>query len=337
MTKANIYLQILISKMVTMEVNTADGTAVPPLFTTDDGSTYVLRQYHNAMYTITITVQVLVCVLGVFSNTLLCATVIRFKRLRSPFNGLMFCLSAGNFFASSIAMPVAFILARYQHVHKSINTFWCPISIFLLNLFKWHSVSIMAEIAIIRARNVCSSTRWKPSAFVVLAIEIVNVITTVMFALYRIIGKNNICVNHGTEKSGHFLLNICVFLTLYSALVAGYVILSMITHRFVASLPRYDDRRKFVFNRFEIATLRASGIIVMTYLILHLPYIGYNVLLYAGVTEDRSYYTHSFFVSIFSLSNVTDTIMLLMTSPVYRKHVFLLLGLRRPTVHPVVM
>ena len=94
----------------------------------------------------------------------------------------------------------------------------------------------------------------------------------------------------------------CV-LILYIRLVVVYVILSMITHNLAAALPDADGRnRRFYNNRFEIATLRASFSIVISYLLLHLPYIVYTLILSFRLTNDQSYYTHSFLVSIASLS-----------------------------------
>ena len=318
-----------------MDENGTNLTELSQFFTTETPYNFV--SYHYVMYYFTITMQLLVCLFGSLGNTLLCTTVVYFKRLHSPFNGLVFALSTGNFFASVVAMPIAFTLARHQHMYNSLQTIWCPLSSFLLNLFKWHAVLIMAEMAIIRASNVCISRRWRPSKCTSVIIEIVNVTATFSFALYRIFSNNNICVKQHADDQNHTLLNVAVFSILYVTLVVGYVILSVITHKLAAALPHADGRnRRFYNNRFEIATLRASLSIVMAYLLLHLPYIVYTLILYFGLTNDQSYYTHSFLVSIFSMSNVTDTIILLMTSPVYRKHVFLLLGIKKPAVHPVV-
>ena len=306
-------------------------------FSTITENPYEFFSYHYVMYCFTITTQLLVFLFGTLSNMLLCTTVVYFQRLHSPFNGLVFALSVGNFLASVIAMPIAFTLVRHQHMYKSLQTALCPLTSFLFNLFKWHTVLIMAEMAIIRARIVCISRRWRPSKRTFIIIEITNVAATFSFALYRIFSNNNICVKYHADDQNHTLVNLTVFLILYVTLVIGYVILSVITHKRAAASEDADGRnRRFYNNRFEIATLRASFSIVISYLLLHLPYIVYTLTLHFELTNDQSYYTHSFLVSICFLNTVTDTIILLMTSSVYRKHVCLLLGIERPVVHPVV-
>ena len=279
--------------------------------------------YHKYMLYTTFVIQMFVITFGTFNNALFCFVIVRFPHLHTKFNALAFAVSAGDFLASAVATPVSIVLIMYHHRMHSLQTPICFLSGFLINLFKWSTVLTTTEIAAIRARCVFSSHLWLLSKRKIALIVVCNMLITAAFSTYRTyFSSHSVCLQMLNNKSR--LLNIAVFGTLYVILVLCYAVLCIVTYRRSAGI----SRKERCSVRYEIATLRASAIIVTSYLILHLPYISYTLLLHFGVYTDRSYYSHSFFVSFFSLCNVADAITFFVTSKQYRKHVFLVLGTR---------
>ena len=284
--------------------------------------------YHYWMLYITLTLQLVLFVFGSLSNTLFCVIFIRYPRLQTPFNMLAFALCANDLLAS-VATPFGSAATILQHITKSLETTLCRYySCFFMNLCKWFAVLVMVEMAVIRARCVLATRRYMVKKRTICVLIVLNYFASGAFSTYRcFLSNNSVCDQNNNEDTSSRLLNISVFLALFIILALGYAILMVVTHRRATNIRSN--------NRYEIATLRACAIIVLTYLGLHLPYITQTILLHIGINEDRSYYTHNFLVCIFMMSHLADSFILLITSTQYRKHIKLLLRRKILSPYPV--
>ena len=293
----------------------------------------LLLDHYVLLYSIW-AIQYFVIIFGCLGNSLFCVTIIRYPRLHTPFNALAFALSVGDLLTSATAVPLNHALSRHFVQYGTIyDTPLCYSGTFLLNVFKWNSVLIMTEMAILRARVVFSKVVDPLRRRTVVKLIVGNVFATSAFSTYRtFFNKNNVCASRETDN-GNRLLNIAVFSFLYVNLIISYVILSTFIHYRSVAMP--DGARNP--NRYEIATIRASAIIVTSYLVAHLPYIVYTLFLHFGVATDTSFLLHTFLTNIFSLCNVSDTVIFSVISSQYREHVFLLLrGTRTKTKNPMI-
>ena len=282
----------------------------------------VLLSHHFALFYMTCFLHIFVCTFGFLSNGLFCIVIVYYPRLQTPFNALAWALSIGDFLGSVISIPIAQVLVQYHHRTLSLETPLCQLNVFFLNLCKWSATLIMTEMAVIRAKCVFAKRVWQIPFSKIKLILLFNTVATSVFSIYRAyFSKTIICFQHDINRMEHMLINIGVFLGLFLLLIIGYIILSVTTRKRGAAIARRDRNT----NRFEIATLQAGALIVTSYLVCHLPYISYTVMLSLRLTYDDSYYTHSFFVSIFSLCFVVDSLILSVTSSEYRKHACLLL------------
>ena len=293
--------------------------------------------YHYYMLYWTLSVHVFVFLFGGFNNSLFCFTFIRYKRLQTPFNAMSFALCMNDLVASVFAMPFSHALAQYQHWFHSLQTPLCNINACFLNFCKWNAVLIMVEMAVIRARMVFATRVWLIKKRTVTIIILCNILVSGSFSVYRsYLGTINICEENQNSEKGHLLMNSGVFLTLFTGLLLGYATLAIVTHRRAKEISRRDRGS----NRYQIATIRSCAIIVIGYTLFHFPYITYAFLLYGGVVDDQTYYTHSFFVSFFAFVYVADSVILLATSSLYRKHIGMslrsLTSESTPTPYPVV-
>ena len=297
---------------------------------TKEPTDFPMLPYHYWMLYITLALQLVLFVFGSLSNTLFCVIFIRYPRLHTPFNMLAFALCANDLLAS-ITVPVGSARTLLQHTTRSVETPLCKYyNCFFLNLCKWFAVLIMVEMAVIRARCVIANRRYQVHKRTIQILIVLNCLASGAFSAYRCIFSNNsICIQNNNQDMGHSrLLNISVFLSLFIILALGYATLTVVTHRRATASGRSN-------NRYEIATLRASAIIVLTYLGLHLPYITHTILLHIGINEDRSYYTHNFLAQILLMSYLADSFILLITSSEYRKHIKLLLRRKNLGPYPV--
>ncbi len=279
---------------------------------------FPIQSYHYVMLYFTLSVHVFVFLCGGFNNSLFCVTFIRYKRLQTPFNAMALALCINDFITSILGMPLSHALAQYQHRFHSLQTPLCNLNACVLNLCKWNAVLIMTEMAVIRARMVFATRLWLLKKRTVVMIITGNILVSGTFSVYRsYFTKINVCTDNSTPEKGHLLMNSGVFLGLFTGLIIGYVILVIVTHNRASAMSRRDRGS----NRYEITTIRSCLIIVISYTAFHLPYIIYSCLVYYGVTDDQTYYTHSFFVSFFAFVNVADSVILLSTSSLYRKYI----------------
>ncbi len=297
----------------------------------------LVYRYHHHMLFFTLSAHVFVFIFGGFNNSLFCFTFVRYKRLQTPFNAMAFALCINDFVASIMAMPVSHALAQYQHRFHSLQTPLCNLNALLLNMCKWNAVLIIMEMAVIRARMVFASRLWQLKQRTVVVLISGNILASGAFSVYRSYLNNNIniCTENSPMKKGHMLMNCGLFLGFFTNLIICYVVLCIVTHRRASAISRRDRGS----NRYEIATLRSCAIIVISYTVFDFPYIIYSYLLYLGVTEDQTYYTHSFFISFVSFVYVADSFIFLATSSLYRKHIGMSLHSicnRTPSPYPVI-
>ena len=304
------------------------------LFSTTDSLTNEDQSSHciiQILYT-TFTIQTCICIFGTSFNCLVCIIIAKFNHLHTTFNALVFTLAAGDLLASAVAIPVATTLGHTFLINKhSLQEPLCTVSVFLLHLPKWHSLLIMTEMPIIRAIGVTTRRPWKPTKYTIFGIIIFNVFATVTFSVYRGFFTETICqcVGH-TEKNGHMLLNVAVFVMLFVTLAGAYAWLSLITRKRAAKIAPAVRANKMPMSRFDIITLRTSIIIVLSYIVFHVPYILYTLLLDIGTTDNHSYCSHSFVVVCTSLTYIANPVIFYCTSKDCRMYVLVLLRIKSP-------
>ena len=294
------------------------------------------RSYHLYMFYHTLTIQLVICICGILSNGLFGVTFIRYPNLRTPFNTLAFALCLSDFFASLIAMPTVHALGHYQHRTKSLKTPLCNFNVFNINFFKWNTILLMTEMAILRARCVFASRAYRISKSKINVLISCNILVSMAFSTYRSISKNSICYTISEQFKGRrydMFTNITVFLSLYFIFAIAYAVLAIVTHRRAAAIARRDRSS----NRYEIATLRACAITVVCHIVFHFPYLFYTLALHFEISDDHSYYANAYIASYFGVNYVINSFVLIATSSQYRKHIVLLLRRRKPAKsYPVI-
>ena len=284
---------------------------------------------HVQMLYVTLSIQVIICISGTLSNALACIVIARSKRLHTTFNALVLALAAGDLLASSVTTPLSHLLGQfYLRSVYWLDTPLCNTAIFFLHVPKWHSLLIMTEMPFIRTFGVASRRPWKPSKYVMGGIIIFNIVTTTLYSAYRsFFSKMNICSSlTNADVSGRMTLNVGVFMLFFVILTLAYVWLYVIARKRSAVIAPAMRNNQMGVTRYDIITLRASIIIVVSYVLYHIPYILYSLLLDIGATNDQSYCAHSFVVVFSSMSYVGNTIIVCWTSKDYRKHVLMTLN-----------
>lgn len=315
-TKKLSSLTILL-KVLAMEGNTTVETTNSSLNTSSGRpiNEHSLRLLMYILFYVTCFLYITIFVFGCLSNALFCSIIMHYRQLHTPFNALAFMLSLNNLFGSLTAAPSGFILTYVYHKTSSVETPFCKLSVFFFNFWKWPGVLIMAEIAIIRARCIFSKRTRSISFKKIKMMVVMNIVLSSVFATYRsYLSDMNICMEK--YKPDSMIVNVITWLLLFTVLLLGYNILNIAAWRKTRTLSRAERHGK----RFEIATLKASSIIVSCYLVCHMPTIIYS--LYIAYTETSYWFClHSLFVSILSLTFVIDALILTVSSSQYRKHV----------------
>ncbi len=301
-----------------MDVNTLNATASPVWISE-------LVPYCDMFYYMTVSLHVITFILGILSNSLYCTVIIRYPQFRKSFNLLAFALAVSDLLASMISVPLVDTLVNYHYQTRSLDTPICKINILAVNLFKWFSVLLMIEIAVIRAKSILSTTRWTISVRHIVHLVFFNISLTIPFSIYRtFLNKNIIC--YPLKYPHNALVNTSIGVSFFTVLLIGYVLIIIEAKRRAAKMPESSRNRA---NRFEISTLRACAAVVGSYILCHFPYFIYTALVYIEVVQS-SYYYHAFFVSVFQLTYAFNSLILTISSSEYRKHIVRILC----SVHP---
>ena len=305
-----------------MDVNTSNATTSPVWISE-------LVPNYDIFYYMTVSLHATTFVFGIISNSLYCTVIIRYPQFRKSFNLLAFALSVSDLLASLISIPLVNALVNYHYQTRSVETPICKISVLAINLFKWYSVLLMTEIAIIRAKSILSTVRWTISQRNIVLLVFVNIILTIPFSIYRTyFTESNIC--YPTKNDRNVMVNTGLGISFFIAIFIGYVLITIEAKRRAAKMPQSSRNQA---TRFEISTLQACGAVVGTYILCHFPYFTYTALVYTEVVQS-SYYYHSFCVSIFQLPYAFNSLILTVSSSAYRKHIVRTLSSVSTVVNP---
>ncbi len=302
-----------------MDVNTTNTTTSPILISE-------LVPFYDIFYYMTVSFHAITFVFGILSNSIYCTVIIRYPKFRKPFNLLAFALAVSDLLASLISVPLVDALVNYHYKARSLQTPICKASVLVMNILKWFSVLLMTEIAIIRAKSVLSTVRWTIQEKHIVVMVLLNISVIIPLSIHRaFLTESNIC--YPADSNLNALLNMSVFISFFTILFLGYVIIIIEAKRRAALMPQSSRNRGA--TKFEISTIQACAAVVGTYIVCHAPCVTFTALVYEEVVP-WSYFYHSLMEAVFQLPYVFDSLILTVSSSEYRKHIVgLLSGVRR--------
>ena len=266
--------------------------------------------------------QLLIWIYGTFCNALFIGIIVWSPRLHTPFNILAATLASSNFVGSSLVMPTFYFLTKQYFYNKSLEStrILCKVVTFMLLMLKFHAVMIMVNIAIIRAKVVLSTFVRQIKKHTIIVMIMINIIACVSVAYYCVFySRLSLC-----EPIQPTLISKLIMSSLLITLIIGYVVVTVATYKRSAAMQRSRN------HRFEVATLRASLIIVISYLLSHLPEICSTGLFLLGVITEPTAEIRFCVVVIAMFTTVFDSFILMVSSSDYRTHVLLFLR-NKPT------
>ena len=242
--------------------------------------------------------QLLIWIYGtfcMFCNALFIGIIVWSPRLHTTFNILAATLAIRNFVGSSFVMPTFYFFTKQYFYDQSLEStrILCKVVTLFIVMLKFYTIVVMIMI---------------------------NIIVCVSVAYYCVFYRRiSLCepLQHALSKLTSFLL---------ITLIIGYVVVTVATYKRSAAMRRSRN------HRFEVATLRASLIIVISYLLSHLPEICSTGLFLLGVITEPTAEVR-FCVVIAMFTTVFDSFILMVSSSDYRTHVLLFLR-NKPTRKP---
>ena len=243
--------------------------------------------------------------LGAIFNTIVILVTIRFPRLRrSPYNVLVLNLATVDLLSSLISTGRICFDSNIFLVTKTHQNTFCTVLVFLHNLSQWISLTIMSEIAVFRVIWISSylnTRRFLTKRFLHKVIAVSTVIV-IMFSLFRVLGKYNICRSL-TDPSSHTLINSCIVLIYMFIIGSTHIWVAWYINKRTEQITEAIRTKRIPDNRYNIATIRTCVLIAAFFAICHLPYISYSVLVMKNLIDSSFpsyiiYYVFTIFVHV---------------------------------------
>ena len=255
--------------------------------------------------------QLLIWIYGtfcMFCNALFIGIIVWSPRLHTTFNILAATLAIRNFVGSSFVMPTFYFFTKQYFYDQSLESthILCKVVTLFIVMLKFYTVMIMVNIAILRAKGVFSTFVRQIKKRTIIVMIMINIIVCVSVAYYCVFYRRiSLCepIQPALSKLTSFLL---------ITLIIGYVVVTVATYKRSAAMRRSRN------HRFEVATLRASLIIVISYLLSHLPEICSTGLFLLGVITEPTAKVRFCVVVIAMFTTVFDSFILMVSSSDYR-------------------
>ncbi len=276
---------------------------------------------------------VIVFFTGVIGNFLICFVVYRVDVLRTKFNILVVNLAVVDLLTCLIAPPLSLATAYHYSENNVLNKPVCYGAVFMGNFGKWYSLLIMSEMGVIRA--VCGFRRYriKLSKRRLVELCVINFVATGVFSVWRLSGGTNFC-NGLKEQSLKFIfINVCIIILLFIILATGYVTLAIVVRK--RALRIFQKPNNSPTTRFDLPTIRASILIILSMAACHLPYVVYAVVKAFDDNVNLSTYSYAFMYSITMLSYVANPVIFCFTSKTFRHHLWVYLNIQDNRIRPM--
>ncbi len=276
---------------------------------------------------------VIVFFTGVIGNFLICFVVYRVDVLRTKFNILVVNLAVVDLLTCLIAPPLSLATLYYHSENNELYKPVCYGSTFMGHFGKWYSLLIMTEMGVIRAACGFRRYRLKLSKRRLVELCVINFIVTGVFSIWRLLGGTNLCTGLQEQSSEFIFINAGIIMLLFIILTTGYLALAIVVRKRALRIFQKPDTSPT--TRFDLPTIRASILIILSMAVCHLPYVVYAVVKAFDDNGNLPMYSYVFMYSITMLSYVSNPVIFCFTSKTFRHHLRLRLNIPYNRIRPM--
>ena len=261
------------------------------------------------------------CIVGSVLNAATIGVILHYRHLRQkPFNLLLVYLAIIDFISCFISAPANLLMtALYTQPYPVV---FCKVVVFLHNFCGISSMTVMAEIAVLRVICVLRNERANQNKFKYVIFTNIAVITIISVARVLFSG-GNVCGSLTSRTKVWLIINLLI--------ISSHGVILCITYAWIGWYTRTRARRiiaperregRLPGDRYDIATIKTCVATVASFLLCHLPLLIYGVLVYCySLHFHFSHY--NLCISFLMLNHVGNPVIIFCTSKDFRKHIFL--------------
>ena len=261
-----------------------------------------------------------IAVSGALTNSLAIGVILYHRHLRAMiFNLLIVYLAFVDFITCFISSFTTYWYSyvQFNSYSESVVNAVCLINVFIVNFSKLSSLTAMSEMAVLRvigiSRNADINQTLSRRGLTIMIFT--NITGLILLSIYRTFVAENICSN---PTSKHLWTNMTLASSFALLICVTYACIALYTKRKARKIaPERQGVRSYV-----IATTKTCLAISVCFIIFHLPFITYIVLVKRNVIVfDENHYT--FPLGFIMFSSIGNPIVMYCTCTEFRKHVLL--------------
>ncbi len=270
-----------------------------------------------------LTLLAVVFIIGTIGNGLSLSVILFYRRLRlRSFNIITMFLIVQDLISCSIVASVLLMFVLVYVRYNVINLIICRISFVLQHLNKFGSLMTMAEIAILRvislSNNVCARKLLSKTAMAIMIAF--NIIVMLGWATLTF-SHDNICdemKSQGIDPSNKLRV-VVIWAPFIIVVVSCYTGIACYTK---IKAGRLASRRNARGVRYDIATIRTCTVIIIAFVVCHLPFLAY-VVLASKYVSSVNLVDFIFYFEFHLFSQAGNPIIMFCTCSEFRKHVLM--------------